>query len=150
MKSLPKILFIISFLLASSVYAQLRGYEAIKQQGISHMNNGKYGEAIDLFNKYIAKNAQEPEGYNLRGLCHEKRQIYKYAVLDFRRAIHLTQKNKEYRLNLIRVISIWYPLLRKKIEGHKREIAIDKYSAFDYLEIGKSYRWLEEWATAEL
>ena len=150
MKHLPKILLIISFLSSSSVLPQYRGYEAIKRQAISHMDNGKYGEAIDLLNKYIAKNAQEAEGYNLRGLCHEKRQIYRYAVLDFRRAIHLTRKNSEYRLNLIRVISIWYPLLRKKIEGHKREIAIDKYSAFDHLEIGKSFRWLEEWVNAEL
>ena len=150
MKYLPKILFIISLLISSSVLSQYRGYEAIKRQAISHMDNGKYGEAIDLFNKYIAKNAQEPDGYNLRGLCHEKRKIYKYAVLDFRRAIHLTSDNFEYRVNLSRVISIWYPILRKKIEGHKREIAINKYSAFDYLEIGKSYRWLEEWANAEL
>ncbi|MCF6268399.1 MAG: tetratricopeptide repeat protein [Melioribacteraceae bacterium] len=150
MKNLLKIFILMNILLSTSVLSQYRGYEAMKRQGISHMENGKYGEAIDLFNKYIANNPQEPEGYNLRGLCHEKRQIYKYAVLDFRRAIHLTPKNSEYRANLSRVISIWYPLLRKKIEGHKREIAIDENSAFDYLEIGKSYRWLEEWSLAEL
>jgi len=150
MKNLIKIVILITSFLSSSVLSQYSGYEAMKRQGISHMDNGKYGEAIDLFNKYIASNAQEPEGYNLRGLCHEKRQIYKYAVLDFRRAIHLTPKNAEYKVNLSRVIAIWYPILRKKIEGHKREIAIDKFSAFDYLEIGKSHRWLEEWSTAEL
>lgn len=150
MKHLPKILLIISFFLSSSALSQYRGYEAIKRQAIAHMDNGKYGEAIDLLNKYIAKNAQEPDGYNLRGLCHEKRKIYKYAVLDFRRAVHLTSDNFEYRVNLSRVISIWYPLLRKKIEGHKREIAINKNSAVDHLEIGKSYRWLEEWVNAEL
>lgn len=150
MKNLIKIFFIVNFLLSTFVLSQYRGYEAMKRQGIAHMDNGKYGEAIDLFNKYIANNAQEPEGYNLRGLCHEKRQIYKYAVLDFRRAIHLTPNNSEYRANLDRVILIWYPLLRKKIEGHKREIAIDPTIAVNYLEIGKSYRWLEEWSRAEL
>ena len=133
-----------------TVIAQKKSYEAIKRQGISHMENGKYGEAIDLFNKYIANNPREPEGYNLRALCYEKRQIYKYAVLDLRRAVHLTPNNAEYRKNLNRVISIWYPMLRKKIEGHKREIAIDPLSAFDYLEIGKSHRWLEEWKLAEI
>jgi len=150
MKRLLKILIFISLFFSSLVLSQYRGYEAMKRQGISHMDNGKFGEAIDLFNKYIANNAQESEGYNLRGLCHEKRQIYKYAVLDFRRAIHLTSNDVEYRENLSRVISIWYPILRKKIEGHKREIAIDPTIAVNYLEIGKSHRWLEEWSLAEL
>ncbi len=150
MKFLTYISFIL-IILSVSVFAQRnRGNEAIKRQGIAHMKNGKYGEAIDLFNKYIASYPREPEGYNLRALSYEKRQIYKYAVLDLRRAITLTPKNGEYKKNLKRVISVWYPILRKKIEGHKREIAIDKYSAFDYLEIGKSYRWLEEWSNAEL
>ncbi len=150
MKLAIKIVILATLLLSNSLLSQYRGYEAMKRQGISHMDNGKYGEAIDLFNKYIANNAQEPEGYNLRGLCHEKRQIYKYAVLDFRRAIHLTPNDSEYRVNLSRVISIWYPILRKKIEGHKREIAIDPSIAVNYLEIGKSHRWLEEWSLAEL
>ncbi len=96
MKHSIKILIIINLFLSSLVLSQYRGYEAMKRQGISHMDNGKFGEAIDLFNKYIANNAQESEGYNLRGLCHEKRQIYKYAVLDFRRAIHLTSNDVEY------------------------------------------------------
>ena len=151
MKFITKILLFLIVILSVSIFAQRRkGKEAMKRQGILQMKSGKYGEAIDLFNKYIAAYPREPEGYNLRALSYEKRQIYKYAVLDLRRAITLTPKNGEYKKNLNRVISVWYPILRKKIEGHKREIAIDKYSAFDYLEIGKSYRWLEEWNNAEL
>lgn len=150
MKLLIKIFLLLTIFLAFSVNAQTNPYEAMKRQGIIHMENGKYGEAIDLFNKYITANPRIPEGYNLRALCYEKRQIYEYAVLDLRRAVNLTPNNAEYRKNLDRVISIWYPLLRKKIEGHKREIAIDPYSPFDHLEIGKSHRWLEEWKLAEL
>ncbi|MBU0474687.1 MAG: tetratricopeptide repeat protein [Bacteroidetes bacterium] len=148
--SFPIKIAIFILLFVSSVYAQKNSFEAMKRQGIIHMENGKYGEAIDLFNKYITANPQEAEGYNLRALSYEKRKIYEYAVLDFRRAINLTPNNSEYKENLNRVISIWYPILYKKIEGHKREIAIDPLSAFDYLEIGKSYRWLEEWKLAEL
>jgi len=149
MKLNLKILFFM-LLICIPIKAQKNSFEALKRQGIIHMTNGKYGEAIDLFNKYITANPQIAEGYNLRALSYEKRQVYEYAVLDLRRAINLTPNNSEYRANLSRVISIWYPILYKKIEGHKREIAIDPNSAFDYLEIGKSYRWLEEWKLAEL
>jgi Flp pilus assembly protein TadD len=150
MKNSVKIFFLIYLLFLSSIISQSRKSEKIKRQGIVQMDNGKYAEAINLFNKYIALNAQNSEGYNLRGLCQEKRQIYKYAVLDFRRAIHLTPNNSEYKKNLERVFSIWYPILYKKIDGHKREIAIDPTIAFNYLEIGKSYRWLEQWKNAEI
>jgi tetratricopeptide (TPR) repeat protein len=113
------------------------------------MQNGKYGEAIDQLNKYIAQNAREPEGYNLRGLCHEKREEYQSAVLDFRRAMKLAPNDQEIRKNHSRVISIWHEKLYEKIEGHKREIAIDPNNPYNYLEIGKSYRYLEEWKLAE-
>ncbi|MDP3582164.1 MAG: hypothetical protein Q8S39_09530, partial [Ignavibacteria bacterium] len=48
-----------------------------------------------------------------------------------------------------RIISVWHKHLYQKIDGHKRDIAIDPNNAFAYLEIGKSYRWLEEWYAAE-
>lgn len=150
MKLLLKTSFILFFVFSTSVFAQRKGTEAMKRQGIIHMNNGKYGEAIDLFNKYIAANPRISEGYSLRALCYEKRHIYKYSVIDLRKAISLDPKNGKYRKNLKRVVDTWYPLLRKRISGHRREIAINKYAAFDYLEIGKSYRWLEEWSNAEL
>jgi len=150
MNSDIKILFFFIFLTIVPLKAQNKNFELLKRQGLNHMANNKYGEAIDLFNKYITANPQDAEGYNLRALSYEKRQIYEYAVLDLRRAINLTPNNSEYKINLSRVISIWYPILYKKIEGHKREIAIDPKSAFDHLEIGKSYRWLEEWKLAEL
>lgn len=121
----------------------------LKTNAIEHMQAGRYGEAIDLLNKYITTNAREAEGYNLRAICYENRSQYQNAVLDFRRAIALEPGNQEYRNNLSRVIEVWYAQLRKKIEGHKREIAIDPNNPFNYLEIGKSYRWMEEWSLAE-
>lgn len=120
-----------------------------KQRAIAHMQAGRFGEAIDLLNKYISTNAREAEGYNLRAICYENRSQYQNAVLDFRRAIALEPGNEEYRRNLNRVIDVWYAQLRKKIEGHKREIAIDPNNPFNYLEIGKSYRWMEMWPEAE-
>jgi len=118
------------------------------------MQAGRYGEAIDQFNKYISVNAREPEGYNLRAMCREKRLEYEASRLDYRRAIALETTNStrraEYERNLQHLIDIWYPLLYKKIEGHQRDIAIDPNKAFNYLEIGKSYKLMEIWDKAEL
>lgn len=128
--------------------------EALRKTALSHMQAGRYGEAIDQLNKFISANPQNPEGYNLRGVCFEKRQQYFNGRLDYRRAIALetrdSQKRSEYEQNLSRLIGIWYPLLEKKINGHQREIAINPNNAFNYLEIGKSYMWMEIWDKAEL
>ncbi|MEG8946222.1 tetratricopeptide repeat protein [Rosettibacter firmus] len=116
------------------------------------MQAGRYGDAIDQLNKYISALPQQAEGYNLRAICFEKRKQYYNAVLDYRRAIALeknTTKRKEYENNLRKVEETWYALLNKKIEGHLREIAINPDNPINYLEIGKSYRWMEIWDKAE-
>ncbi|MBZ0201328.1 MAG: tetratricopeptide repeat protein, partial [Ignavibacteriaceae bacterium] len=122
---------------------------AIKSEGISKMQSGRYGEAIDLLNRYISANPQEASGYNLRGLCFEKRGEYEQAVYDFRSARKIKSNDKEINENLSRTTKAWYSLLYNKIEGHKREIAIDPSVAVNYLEIGKSYKNLGEWQLAE-
>ncbi len=123
--------------------------EGLKRQALLHMQNKKYGEAIDLLNKYLAANAQDAEIYNIRALCHQKRKVYPNALFDFRRAMRLEPANQEYRNNEQKLKQEWYPILYDRIEGHKREIAIDPSYPFNYLEIGKAYRWLEKWQLAE-
>ncbi len=122
----------------------------LKREAINHMRYQRYGEAIDLLNKYISANARGAEGYHLRGLCREKREEYQYSVLDLRRAVRLDGTNQKYREDLSRVLAVWHRYLRKKIDGYKREIAIDPSYPFNYLEIGKCHRWLEEWKEAEI
>lgn len=121
----------------------------LKENAISQIKEGRYGEAIDLLNKYIAAEPNEPEGYNYRGLCFENRGQYFNAITDYRRAIALNGNYKDAVTNLNRVKEIWYPILKKKIHGHEREIAINPNIPVNYLEIGKSYRYMEEWDFAE-
>ncbi len=147
MKNLKKYFFL-AVLLFSIVPSQTK-FDNFKRPGIEHMRNGRFKEAITIFNKLIASYPQNAEGYNLRGLCYEKQERYEYAVLDFRRAIALATKKTDYKKNLDRVIKVWYAKLDSKIEGHKRNLAIDPNNAFDYLEIGQSHRWKEEWNKAE-
>jgi len=149
--SIAVIIIITTFPFSAQI--QRTDTQALKRTALSHMSAGRYGEAIDQLNKYVAANPQEAEGYNLRGLCFEKRSQYYYGRLDFRRAVALetkdSQKRSEYENNLRRLIDTWYPILNKKIEGHLREIAINPNPPFNYLEIGKSYMWMEIWDKAE-
>lgn len=114
------------------------------------MDAGRYGEAIDLLNKYISANPNRADGFNLRGLCYEKRGNYEYAVYDFRTAKKLDSNDQAINSNHNRVTSNWYKILFNKIEGHKREIAINPNTPKNYLEIGKSYKNLGEWNEAEI
>lgn len=143
-----KVVIVLFLLGLNIVFAQNRS-EALKREALLQMQAGRYGEAIDQLNKYISQNAREAEGYNLRGLCYEQREQYQLSVLDLRRATRLDATNQDYRNNLERVLNTWHKLLYERIEGYKRELAIDPDNPYNYLEIGKSYRWLEEWAIAE-
>ncbi|MBS3945193.1 MAG: tetratricopeptide repeat protein [Melioribacter sp.] len=148
--------FLVLILIAQPNFSQPQrvDIEALRKLALSHMQAGRYGEAIDQLNKIISSEPQNPEGYNLRGICFENRQQYFNGRLDYRRAIALetrdSKKRSEYENNLARLIGIWYPLLEKKINGHQREIAINPNNPFNYLEIGKSYMWMEIWDKAEL
>ncbi len=124
-------------------------FEAMKAEAQREMQFGRYGEAIDLLNRYISAHPQQPDGYNLRGLCNEKREQFEYAVYDFRSALKLAPTNKEINQNLERTTKLWYSLLYNEIEGYKREIAINSDKPDNYLEIGKAYKNLGQWPVAE-
>lgn len=146
---MKKIIYILIFFAFSSVIIGQNMHIGLKRQALQHMRVKKYGEAIDLLNKYISSNAQEADAYNLRGICHWRRGVYPNALFDFRRAKRLDSSNPEYAANESGLRAEWNPILYDKIEGHKREIAINPRIPYNYLEIGKAYRWLEEWLTAE-
>jgi tetratricopeptide (TPR) repeat protein len=148
MRQCVKILFTL-FLISSLAYPQVRS-DGLKRQADLLIKEGRFKEAIDQLHKFIAANPQLAEGYHIRGLCYEKTTEYQYSVLDLRRARRLDPSNRQIQIDLNRVISTWHALLYRKIEGHKRDIAVDPNYPFSYLEIGKSYRWLEEWSNAEL
>lgn len=149
MKTYLKILLFLIFISATTIHSQNKS-ETLKSQGEFLMRQGKFEEAIDQFNKFIAANPGRAEGYHLRGLSYEQSKQYQYSVLDLRRARKLDPANNEIKQDLDRVVAIWYKQLNQKIEGHKRDILADPNNAISYLEIGKSYRWLEDWRNAEV
>jgi tetratricopeptide (TPR) repeat protein len=154
MMNYSKIIFVLIFIIGMSTHKEIYSQEidanaALKESAINQINDKKYSEAIDLLNKYISSVPRDTDGYTLRGTCFENIGQYQNAVLDLRRAVKLDGNNTTARVVLARTEDLWHKQLRKKILGHQREIAISPYTAVNYLEIGKSYRWLEEWQNAE-
>ncbi|MBE0573030.1 MAG: tetratricopeptide repeat protein [Ignavibacteriaceae bacterium] len=123
--------------------------DLLKTQAEKHMSAGKFGEAINLLNRFISANPQDANGYNLRGLCYESRKDYEKSVYDFRSAVKLDQKNKTYNENLERVVNSWETLLYNKIVGFKREMKINPDKPDNYLEVGKCFKNLGNWLEAE-
>ncbi len=143
------IVFVFIFLSFSFLTNAQKKEQSLKDMAKAHMTAERYGEAIDLLNKYISQHPQEAEGYYLRGTCYWRRLQYSYAALDLKRAVRLAPKNQTYRNDLAKLKKVWYAILRKRIEGYKREIAIDPSVAKNYLEIGKAYRLMEKFDLAE-
>ena len=137
-------------LFSTSLFSQNNLSSKYKAEALQLISVGHYGEAIDVLNKYVSENPSAADGFNLRGMCYEKRGNYEYAVYDFRTAKKLKPNDDEISSNLNRTTSDWYKLLYNKIEGHKREIAINSNIAKNYLEIGKCYKNLGNWSEAEI
>jgi len=135
---------------STSLFSQNDNSSNFKTEALQLITSGRYGEAIDILNKYVSANPNFADGFNLRGMCHEKRGNYEAAVYDYRTAKKIKPNDDEISSNLNRTTSDWYKILYNKIEGHKREIAIDPNVGKNYLEIGKCYKNLGNWSEAEI
>ncbi len=83
-------------------------------------------------------------------MAYEYRGQYEQAVYDFRSARKLEPENSDINNNLTHATQQWYKLIYNEIEGYKREIALNPSLPDNYLQIGKLYKNLGEWAEAEL
>ena len=144
------LLFLNLIYFSANLFPQNTNPTSLKSEALQLINSGRYGEAIDILNKYVSANPNSADGFNLRGMCYEKRGNYEYAVYDYRTAKKINPNDDEISSNLNRSTSDWYKLLYNKIEGHKREIAINPNIAKNYLEIGKCYKNLGNWSEAEI
>lgn len=142
-------LFIAFILFTHSAHSQIIA-EELKFEAIQLMSSGRYGEAIDVLNRFVASNPQNVDGFLLRGTCFEKRGNFELSVYDYRTARKIAPDNPEVNAKLHLASESWYKLLYNKIEGHKREIAVYPDRAVNYLEIGVAYKNLGEWKEAEI
>jgi tetratricopeptide (TPR) repeat protein len=140
----------VGFILLTSLTHPQTHTEELRFEALRLMNSGRYGEAIDVLNRFIASNPQDVDGFLLRGKCFEERGTYEMAVYDYRTAQKIAPENPEVNTKLKLASENWYKLLYNKIEGHKREIAVYPGRAVNYLEIGIAYKNLGEWKEAEI
>lgn len=138
---------IVLVLIVKFLFSQVQ--PELKKQAISYMNSGRYGEAIELFNKYIPQNPQDHEAYNLRGTCYEKRGQFEEAITDYRRAAKLQPNNTTYANNVERIRNQWNEIINRRIEGYKRDLVRNPNNYDTYLKIASSYRDLEKYEEAE-
>lgn len=142
-------LFLIVIFIFFIVPVNAQSGDKMREDAKKFMDQGKYGEAIEILNKYISAYPQKADGYNLRGLSFEQRNQLENAVFDFRVCIRLEPGNKEYATNLDRATKNWHEQLRRKIRGHQREIAINPNNPVNYVEIAHCHKLLGEWALSE-
>lgn len=139
------ILFLITYF---SVFSQSTS-DPLRKEALINIEQGKYGEAIELLNRFISAYPQDAEGFNLRGFCFEKRGMFEQAFYDYRSALKLDAGNEKFKSNISRITEKFNRLLYNNISGYKREIAINPALANNYLEVGKCYKKLGEWQEAE-
>lgn len=151
MKTCKYILLLTFFtlLISSDLIVSQTRVEEMKRKGVLFLQSGKFDEALEQFDKYISAKPQAAEGYNLRGLCYEKKKQYKEAVTDFRASVNLEPSQQEFKENLDRVTKAWHQELYIHIDEYKNRINADKNSASNYLEIAKLYKQLEIWDFSE-
>ncbi len=142
-------MFLGIILLTSLAFPQTHT-EELKFEALRLMDSGRYGEAIDVLNRFIANNPQNVDGFVLRGKCFENRGTFDMAVYDYRTAQKIAPYNQEVITRLRLATENWFKLLYNKIEGHKREIAVYPDRPINYLEIGIAYKNLGEWKEAEI
>ncbi len=94
-----KKIVILSLLIFTSLFSQ-NNSDQLKREALDHIKYEKYGEAIELLNRYISANPQKTDGYTLRSICYEKRGIYELAVYDIRTANKLNPSDKSIQENL--------------------------------------------------
>jgi len=62
------------------IFPQSSNSIQLKNEALSLMNDGRYGEAIDLWNKFVSDNPHIADGYNFRGVCYEKQGNYEFET----------------------------------------------------------------------
>jgi tetratricopeptide (TPR) repeat protein len=121
---------------------------ALKREAAVHMDAGRYGEAIALLDKYLARNPDEADAYRMRGLCYQGRGQLEPAVADFRKALSLNRNNQQLQNLLSGAEKTLRGRANQRIEGYKRELARSPNDPAPYLLIAQEFRAVEAWPDA--
>ncbi len=133
------LLHLVLFISAAAVFGQTR-IEEMKRKGLIYLQTDKIPEAIAQFNLYISARPESGEGYYLRGLCFEKQNKTKEAVMDFKNAVYLNPSDEEYSRKLDRTVLQLNRELVNQIDENRLVIKNNPEAAIAYLKIADAYR----------
>ncbi|MBD3289470.1 tetratricopeptide repeat protein, partial [candidate division KSB1 bacterium] len=122
---------------------------SLRHEAQKHISAGRYGEAIAILSELINQHPEMAEAYDLRGQSYENRGQFKYAIIDYKRAVKLAPQKKIYRQHLERATRKHRLSIRKRIEKYKRELKINPKLTEHYFILGKLYEELDNWQQAE-
>ncbi|HMK32383.1 MAG TPA: tetratricopeptide repeat protein [Nitrosopumilaceae archaeon] len=65
----------------------------IMKKGISFLNDGKYEEALDCFEKILLTNPNNPDIWNKKGIALRSLGRYDEAIESFNRSLEINPKD---------------------------------------------------------
>jgi tetratricopeptide (TPR) repeat protein len=65
----------------------------IMKKGISFLENGKYEEALDCFEKILVSNPNDPDILNKKGVALRSMGRYDEAIESFNKALEITPRD---------------------------------------------------------
>lgn len=121
--------------LAASVSLNPSYAPAIELLGSLHFENGRYDEALRLYDKLCGLRPRDPDHWYKAGLCEEKLEQHRLAIDYFRRAAALDTSEVMYRAHLGQLFFA-IGLLDSSIVEYRNAIGLDATNPVLYLNLG--------------
>jgi len=67
--------------------------QEIMRKGVSYLEDGKYEEALDCFEKILATNLENPDIWNKKGVALRSLGRYDEAIKSFNKALEISPKD---------------------------------------------------------
>jgi len=67
--------------------------QEIMRKGVSYLDDGKYEEALDCFEKILATNLENPDIWNKKGVALRSLGRYDEAIKSFNKALEISPKD---------------------------------------------------------
>jgi Flp pilus assembly protein TadD len=67
--------------------------QEIMKKGIGFLEDGKYEEALDCFEKILASNTNDPDVWNKKGVALRSLGRYDEAIEAFNKALEITPRD---------------------------------------------------------
>jgi len=117
----PLALVLLVALLPISTYAQ-QGSVLARQRAETALNEGRYGEALNILQTIITPETTDVQLFLLRVRAYESREEYQRAIADYQRVLELDSENEMAQAGIQRARSQYTQLTRGDLESLRRVV----------------------------